>query len=408
MGRLYAKLDWKALRENPHPELNRLLEAGPLVKAKLPIIGETWTLTSYAAVDEFLRDSDSFVRDPKLAGKKYIAGMQWWMPGVFRSFAQNMMGYDGDDHRRLRLLVEKAFVRRNVDGMRDRIVTLTDELIDSLEADVGSDGQVDFMDKFGRELPLTVICELLGLPESDRPKFRKWFAPIGRVSSGWDMFRIVPGMMRLRAYTREQIEICRRQPREGLISELVAAEESGDRLSDNELLAMIFLLLVAGHETTTHLLCGGLLTLLDHPDQLELLLNDWSLSESAVAEIMRYGTPIQMSKPRYAARDMELHGQSIERGELIIALLASANLDPTEFPDPETFDIRRSPNRHVGFGKGIHTCLGLRLAHLETEVAYERLFARHPNVQLAVDRDEVKWRSRIGMRTLESLPIKLS
>lgn len=397
-----------ALLNDPFPELQRLLDAGPIVKTKIPIIGSTWTLTSYSAVDEFLRDSKRFVRDPAKAGKKLVAGMQWWMPAMFRALAQNMMARDGDDHRRLRLLVEKAFARRNVDGMRAHIVEVVDELVDQMGSNTSNDGHVDFVEYFARELPLAVICELLGLPDSDRPKFRNWFAPISKVSSLIGFFRIMPGMFKLKKYLVAQIEQCRKQPREGLISALIEAEESGDQLSHDELVAMIFLLLIAGHETTTHLLSGGLLTLLDHPAERHRLCADWSLAESAIDEILRYTTPVQMCKPRYAVEDLELYGHTIRRGEFVTGFLASANVDPAEFSNPQQFDITRSPNRHVSFGKGIHTCLGLRLAHMETEVAFQRLFDRYPEIQLAVPRDTIPWSSRVGMRTLARLPVRLS
>jgi cytochrome P450 len=401
-------LNSQALRDNPYPELQRILAMGPLVHTRLPIIGPTWTLTSYAAVDDFLRDSQRFVRDPAKAGKRFMAGMQWWMPRTLRAMANNMMARDGDDHQRLRLLVEKAFRRRNVEGMRPRLEQITDELIDELERIEQRDGQVDFLEHFARPLPLIVICELLGLPDADRPKFRHWFAPIGKIKSGWGFFRLLPGMWKLRGYLIEQIDSCRRDPREGLMSALVEAEESGDRLDSNELLATMFLLLAAGSETTTHLLTSGLLTLLDHPDQAEQLKLDWSKGERAVDEIMRYTSPFQMTKPRFAAEDMELYGEEIKRGQLLIAFIASANVDPQEFVEPERFDIERTPNRHVGFGKGIHTCLGLQLAKLETQIAYERLFTRHPNVSLAVNHESLPWSTRIGLRTVSALPIQFN
>ena len=337
-----------------------------------------------------------------------MAGMQWWMPRTLRAMADNMMSRDGDDHQRLRLLVEKAFRRRNVESMRPRLEQVTDALVDELERIEQREGRVDYVEQFARQLPLIVICELLGLPEEDRPKFRRWFAPIGKISSAWGFMRLLPGMWKVRRYLIDQIEACRHTPRPGLMSALVAAEEAGDRLSSNELLATVFLLLVAGFETTTHLLTIGLLTLLEHPDQTARLTADWSKGGAAVDEIMRYTSPFQMTKPRFAAEDMELYGESIKRGQLLIAFIATANVDPQEFPDPECFDIERSPNRHVGFGKGIHTCLGLQLAKLETQIAYERLFMRHPHVRLAVDRETLLWSSRIGLRTVNELPILLN
>lgn len=402
------RLSSQELSQDPVPELQRLLNAGPVVTGRIPLLGKIATLTTWPAVDEFLRDSDHFVRDPAKAGKTAIAGLQWWMPRMLTVIAQNMMAYDGEQHRRLRQLVEQAFVRRNVDSMRPRVEEITQQLLERMATEERQHGHVDFLEHFARPLPLIVICELLGLPDSDRPRFTRWFAPISRVGSALGFLRLVPGMWNVRRYLIEQIRQCRRQPRDGLISALIEAEDSGDQLTDDELLAMVFLLLVAGHETTTHLLTCGLLTLLDHPDQTATLTSDWSLAESAVSELLRYTSPVQFCKPRYAAEDMDLYGRPIRRGEMIIGCLASANLDPQEFPDPTRFDIRRAPNRHLTFGRGIHTCLGLRLAQLETQVAYEQLFTRFPQLRLAVDRTSVGWNQRVGMRTLSALPLKLT
>lgn len=402
------RLNSRDLSTDPLPELQRMLDAGPLVMGHIPLLGRIHTLTTWAAVDEFLRDSTRFVRDPAQAGRTAIAGLQWWMPKILTVLAQNMMAYDGERHRRLRQLVEQAFVRRNVEEMRPRIAQITNELLDQMVVREQQDGQVDFLEHFARPLPLIVICELLGLPDADRPRFTRWFAPISRVGSALSFLKIMPGMWNVRRYLIRHIQQCRQEPREGLISALIESEASGDQLNDDELLAMIFLLLVAGHETTTHLLTCGLLTLLDHPEQTTQLTADWSLAESTVSEILRYMSPIQFCKPRYVAEDMELHGQPLRRGQLVIGCLASANIDPQQFPDPQQFDIRRSPNRHLTFGRGIHTCPGLRLAHLETETAYERLFTRFPKVRLATDRQDIRWNQRVGMRTLTALPLKLS
>lgn len=178
-------------------------------------------------------------------------------------------------------------------------------------------------------------------------------------------------------------------------------------MSEDELLAMTFLLLVAGHETTTHLISDGVIALLDHPDQKSTLTNDWSLADSAIDEVLRYTSPVQMTKPRYVVDDDVIHGKSFKRGDMLIGLIGSANHDPDRFEEPERFDIARTPNRHLSFGSGIHVCLGLKLAKMETAIAYERLWTRYPNLELAVPREQIRWRSRIGLRCLESLPVKL-
>ena len=401
--------------------LRSMREAGPLVKVKLPLIGTTWALTTYEGVDPFLRDSERFVRDPSLAGRKFLAGMQWWMPKSMRAIGNNMMAKDGEEHRRLRLLVDKAFLRRNVEGMRPAVTRITDQLFDACP----TSGEFDFVSRFARVLPLTVICELLGMPVNDRDQFQQWFAPISKVKSFWGFMRMIPGLLKIRNYLRERIRTARRElaanansgadsaEHPGLLHELIRVEHdattgdgtTGDApLDDDELLAMMFILFVAGYETTTHLLSASVHTLLSHPQQWSLLCSDWSLAESAVDEVLRFNSPVQVSKPRYVAEDVTLYGKQLRRGELVIALLAAANHDPEEFPEPERFDIQRTPNRHVSFGKGIHTCLGMQLAHLETAVALKRMWERFPDVRLA---SPAVWSQRLGMKSLSVLPLEV-
>ena len=188
---------------------------------------------------------------------------------------------------------------------------------------------------------------------------------------------------------------------------LVQAEQDGDRLSKDELLAMAFLLLIAGFETTVHLLGGGTLALLKTPGQKERLLNDWSLLPPAVEELLRFVSPVQMSEPRYVIRDLEFHGQSLRRGDYIVAWLGAANADPARFPDPEKLDFARSPNPHVSFGSGMHFCLGAQLARVEAQVGFERLFTRYPRLALAVADSELKYRGNMLLRALVALPVRL-
>ena len=188
---------------------------------------------------------------------------------------------------------------------------------------------------------------------------------------------------------------------------LVQAEQDGDKLTHEELLAMGFLLLFAGHETTVHLISGGVLSLLEHPEEKARLLADWSLAPSAVEEILRWYAPVQFTKPRYPVRDLEFHGQRLKRGEMVTALLAAANVDPARFPDPERMDITRSPNPQVTFGTGIHICLGAQLARVEAQVALQKLFTRFPHLSLAVPASKLRYVGRIGMRALTAFPVRL-
>jgi len=398
---LNIDLTSQSFMRNPFSTLARLREAGPVVQVKLPFLGKTWMATTHDVVNGVLKDDRTFVRNPKNAGKQR---MPWWLPRTLRVLAENMLGCDDPDHRRLRKLVDQAFNRQSVEGMRDRIGGICHDLLDGM----AGAGPVDLMEGVARPLPLAVICELLGLPEEDRPNFRRWFRAIMSVTSLWGILRFMPGLFRLVGYFKRHFERCRQQPRPGLMTALVQAEQDGDKLSENELVAMAFLLLLAGHETTVHLIGGGILALLQAPEQKDRLLADWSLVPSAVEELLRFVCPVQIAKPRYVGRDMEFHGRSLRRGDTIIPMLASANADPARFEVPDRLDIARAPNPHIGFGTGVHFCLGAQLARVEAQVVIEKVFTRFPNGSLAVPDTALKYTGRIGIRALTALPVRLT
>jgi cytochrome P450 len=249
---------------------------------------------------------------------------------------------------------------------------------------------------------------LLGLPEEDRPQFRRWVEALMTVTSLWGAFRFLPGLFRLVGYFKRHFEQCRREPRPGLMTALVQAEQDGDKLTENELLAMAFLLLVAGHETTVHLIGGGVLALLETPEQKARLLADWSLAPSSVEELLRFVSPVQVAKPRYVRRDLEFHGRPLRRGEILVPMLASANADPALFEGPERMDVARAPNPHVAFGTGMHFCLGAQLARVEAQVVLEKLFARFSNLSLALPGSTLQYTGRLGIRALTALPVRLT
>jgi cytochrome P450 len=401
---LDINLTSQSFMRDPFPTLARLREAGPVVRIKLPFLGQTWIATTHEAVNEALKDDGTFVRNPRNAGKRQFAGMRWWMPRTLRVLAENMLSHDNPDHRRLRKLVDQAFNRQHVEGLRGRISDLCDHLLDRL----AGPGPVDLMEGLARPLPLTVIGELLGLPEEDRPQFRRWVQALMSITSLWRAFRFLPSLFRLVGYFRRHFEQCRRQPRPGLMTALVQAEQDGDKLSENELLGMAFLLLVAGHETTVHLIGGGVLALLEAPEQKARLLADWSLAPSAVEELLRFVSPVQIAKPRYVRRDLAFYGLPLKRGEVLIPMLASANADPARFEDPEQMDLSRAPNPHVAFGTGMHFCLGAQLARVEAQVVLEKLFTRFPNLSVAVPGSALQYTGRLGMRALTALPVRLT
>ena len=402
------RLDFTAreFKANPFPILARLRNAGPIVRTKIPIVGKVWVVTTYDAVCELLQDHERFVREGRNAGKRWFTDLEWFLSKLFRAPAQNMLAKDEPDHRRLRGLVEQAFLRRSVDDMRGRIEQITDELLDQAVAKAGADRIINFT-VFAEQLPLAVICELLGLPDEDRAKFTRWAGGATSVSSLMGMVRLLPNMFKISGYFRRQFRQCRQTPREGLISLLVEAEQTGDSLSDDELMSMAFLLLFAGHVTTVHLISTGLFHLLDHPEQKVELMADWTKVDSAVEEMLRYSPPVPFTKLRMPREDVQFHGQMLRRGEYVMAMLASANCDPDQFDDPERFNINRHPNPHVSFGTGIHFCLGLKLARLEAQVAFQRLLTRFPDLELAIPRQEVPW-SKGGLRAFKSLPVRLN
>lgn len=399
----------QAYKRDPYPTLAAMLAKAPVVRARFPLLGEVWLATTYDAVNELLRDRQTFVREPISAGTTRRAYLPWWVPRSMRSMAGSMINRDEPAHRRLRGLVEQAFARRSIEHLRPRFVTIIDRMLDDLEAQSRRAGQpVDLVAGLARPFPLAVICELLGLPPEDRPRFVKLAESFGGRFSALLMLRWVRAVKGLIAYIREQVRLRRAEPREGLISELIAAQHDGEQLADDELVAMVVLLLAAGHLTTVHLIGAGVFTLLEHPEQRRALQADRSLTEPAVDEILRYISPVQMTKPMMPARDLRWHGQALKRGEKVFALLAAANVDPGRFEAADRFDIRRQSNPHVAFGAGIHVCLGARLAKIEAEVALERLLARFPRLELAMPSRDVRWSGQPGTRGLAALPVRLS
>ncbi len=406
---LAIDLTSQAFKENPFLTFARMREAGPVIRVRFPLFGKVWMATTYEAVSDLLRDHQQFVQNPVTAGNPWMRTILRWLPRTLQPLATNMLLRDPPDHRRLRSLVDQAFQRQSVEALRPRLAVLADEALDRLESEAArSGGTVDLLAHFSRPFPLAVICELLGLPPEDRPKFTHWASRFSTSSSFvgifWGLFMGVRQMMQ---YAREEIRRQSREPREGLLAALIEAEEAGDRLSEDELVAMVFLLLAAGHETTLHQITLSVQALLDHPAQLAELKADWSLADFAVQELLRYISFAQVGKPRYAIADTDFYGQAIRRGQMLFACLASANSDPGVFPEPERLDIHRHAQRHVAFGSGIHVCLGAKLARVEIEIALAHLFTRFPNLHLAVPRTQLRYSARPGTRALHALPVQL-
>jgi cytochrome P450 len=384
---------------NPAAGVARLRTLGPVVKAKFPIIGPVWITTTYELAVRVLKDSETFTLR-KEGGAP--AGLRWWMPRFLTTLANNMLTMDEPDHTRLREIVDEAFRRRAVLDMEPHIRAIADGLAGELFAD-GT--PADLVARYARALPLSVICELLGLPLADRPKFIAWANTIARLGNVFDLLRMMGGLLRMRRYLEERLRIARQHGGEGLIAELVRVEKEGGRISGNEMVSMVFLLLGAGSETTTHLISGSVLELLKNPALRDWLVQDWTRAGLAVEEFLRFVSPVQLTKPRYVRKDVELDGVRVPRGDRIMAMLAAANMDPQAHEHPENLELQRRPNRHISFGTGIHFCLGHQLARIEAMCALQALFTRWPTLRLAVEPSQIRWRKRPGLRALARLPV---
>lgn len=383
----------------PLAALEGLRLAGPAVEVRLPIMGRVWMTTTQEMASRVLKDNQAFTLRKDDGA---VAGLRWWMPSIFRVFAKNMLTVDEPDHSRLRGIVEEAFRRRAVLDMAPRIRAIAGKLADELFAQ-GS--PADLVARYGRTLPLSVICELLGLPLADGPKFMSWANRATSASSALVFLRMVPTLVAIKRYLQRRLEQARAVGGQGLIAELVQVEKEGAPISSEEMVVMVFLLLFAGHETTTHLISGSVFELAKNPGLRDWLAEDWRRADLAIEEFLRFVSPVQFSKPRFIRQDVELGGIRLKRGDQIVAMLVAANLDPAVNMHPEKLDLERRPNRHIAFGTGLHLCLGHQLARLEGKCALEALHLRWPKLRLAVEPGQIRWRSRPGIRAIISLPV---
>jgi cytochrome P450 PksS len=263
----------------------------------------------------------------------------------------------------------------------------------------------DLVDRYARQLPLLVICELLGLPLADQAKFAAWAGTFTRFNSALGFLVAIPTIFTMKRYMQERLDAARESGGTGVIGELVRIEKEGGAISRDEMVSMLFLLLFAGHETTTHLISGSVRELLLNPGLRDWLEEDWSRAEQAVEEFLRFVSAVQFTKPRFVRRDVELGGVRLKKGDKVMPMLAAANFDPQANDHPERLDLERRPNRHVAFGAGIHFCLGHQLARIEGKCALQALFERWPKLALATEEPKLRWRTRTGIRALERLPV---
>jgi cytochrome P450 len=389
-------------KADPFSLLARLRASEPIFRTRLPDKVKTpvWLLTRYEDVFALLKD-ERFTKNRRSALTMEQIRRLPWVPPMFRPLERNMLDLDAPDHTRLRALVHKAFTPRLVEQMRARVQTLADELLEG----VAHRGEMDLISDYALPLPMTIITEILGVPTRDRDKFHKWSKAVVSLSSPDATVRVIPSVWMFIRYLRRFFKVRRADPQDDLVSALIQAEEAGDKLSEDELLAMVFLLLIAGHETTVNLIGSGTLALLEHPDEMEKLRRGPTLIKPAVEELLRYTAPVFMSTERYAREDVTVHGVTIPRGELTLGVIGSANRDETVFENPDRLDITREPNKHLSFGQGIHFCLGAPLARVEAQIAINTLLRRMPSLRLKVPPDSLRWRPSMVLRGLDALPV---
>ena len=392
-----------AFKANPYPFYAGLRETEPVSRVRLKNGRTAWLITRYDDVLSALKD-ERLSKDRVRALTPKQLGREPWVPAMFRPLTRNMLDLDAPDHTRLRGLVHRAFTPRLVEAMRRRVCEITEALMDAGEAR----GSMDLIRDYALPLPTTIIAEMLGVPAADRHRFHRWStAIVTSTASSWGMFLAIPHVAAFLRYIRRLVRARRITRADDLVSALVAAEEAGEQLNEDELLAMVFLLLIAGHETTVNLIGNGAWALLRHPAEMQRLREEPPLGNSAVEELLRFESPLETATERYAREDVTISGVTVPRGETVYAVLASANRDERQFPRADTLDISRNPNRHLAFGMGVHYCLGAPLARLEGQIAIETLLRRAPNLRLAVSPEALRWRGGLVLRGLRSLPVAL-
>lgn len=389
---------------NPFPVYERMRRDAPVFKGTHPLLlAPTWLISRYNDVVAVLRDTETFSSNPRKLTPEQLQSFAPFFATQLRVIQDNMLGVDPPDHSRLRSLAAKAFTPRRIENLRPLVVEIVRGLLDR----AAERGGMDIVADFSYPIQSTVIAELLGLPMEDRTQFQELIDTMATPPTPENrqrMDRIIDFFV---DYFQELFRKRRIEPQNDLISALALAEEAGDRLSSQELLNTVFLLLVAGHETTFNLLNNSVLALLQHPEQLAKLRANPALIGSATEEMLRYTGPLVTAGPRFALRDIELRGQPISAGDMVATMHMSANFDPEQFDRPEVFDITRSPNRHVAFGSGIHFCIGAPLARLDVSVAIPMLIERFPHLRLAVDPDQIERHPLANIRSLVHLPVEV-
>ncbi|MEK5428716.1 cytochrome P450 family protein [Cytobacillus sp. FSL R7-0680] len=379
--------------QNPYDYYKEIRPHQQFTKVKLFSGMESWMAFSYEASEAVLKDP-RFIKDMRKVYPDEITDEN--MPPI----ASSMLFVDPPDHRRLRNLVQYGFAPKKINALKGRVEEIA---LEQAELMKGKE-TVDFIEVYAFPIPIRVICELIGVPEADQMDFQRWSHVLVDVMDPEDHDEAMGEFI---VYLENLIEQKKLTPQADLLSDLIRAEEDGDKLSKRELIGVIMLLIVAGHETTVNLIANGLLALLSHPDQLQLLKENPDLMPQAIEELLRYNGPVEFSTDRWASESFTFMGQEIAQGDHVIVSLASADHDPQVFSNPEQLDITREKSPHIAFGKGIHYCLGAPLARLEGDIALRILLQIFPKVSLAVPESELEWRQSIIIRGLKTMFINL-
>jgi cytochrome P450 PksS len=394
----------QAFKVNPYPTYAHLRHEAPVALVQLPDSRQAWLISRYPDVMAALKDP-RLVKDRRRVATQHRMQFEHLVEPFFKSLQFTMLDLDPPDHTRIRGLVHTAFTPRLVEQLRERIQSLADRLLDR----AADQGRLELVADYALPIPATVIADLLGVPVADRDRFHRWTSRLVSVSSGADLLKAFPSLLFFQTYLRRLIKRRRVQPRDDLISALVHAEQDGDRLNADELISMVLLLLVAGHETTVNLIANGTLALLERPDQLQRLRAQPELlaQGTAIEEMLRYTSPVQIATERYALETITIAASTIPTGALVLCVIGSANHDEVQFERPDDLDLGRAPNAHLAFGQGIHYCLGAPLARLEAQIAFEALLRRFTDIDLAVSPATLSWRRGVFLRGVKRLPVRV-
>ncbi|MFE1884737.1 cytochrome P450 family protein [Streptomyces diastatochromogenes] len=379
------------LLDQPYDIYRRLRDTAPVHRITGPDGTSAWLVTRY-------EDVRAVLADPRLSLDKRRGTGTYKGLSLPPALDANLLNMDPPDHTRIRRLVGRAFTPRRVQQLREPIRRTADRLLDAL----GPHGSTDLVASYAAPLPITVICDLLGIPEGDRLDFRQWTDsltapdPARPHASKEAMAAMLDFLTRLVATKR-------REPADDLLSDLIAVRDEGDRLGEDELMSLAFLILFAGYENTVQLIGNAVLALLQHPDQLAALRKDPGRIPAAVEELARYEGPMLLAMRRFPVEDVTIAGATIPAGETVWVSLSAADRDPARFPDPDRLDLSRDASGHLSLGHGIHYCLGAPLARAETEIALTALLERFPDLALA--EGELRWRSSLRARGLTALPV---